>query len=513
MIKIKAKDFMRDAILFGITIVLLLAANLITVFGGSGWQTAVNIMLVAIIMLNVSIICSLVSNVRRDFPLLIFVFAFDTLLLGRVYNSWINYNHKILLLLEADSFENLFQALQIVAVSLFCIYLAYRLAGPIFNKRETAIRERGLGAVNHNQLVPIIRQLSVIVLLVSSVPFLYILLKSALNVLRGGYLNSFTSTTDIPSVISRLSMFFVPAFAVFLATLPNKKQMKWPLMIYGVYMLASLLTGRRNTIVTEALMLIIYFVLRDSLLEKSKRVLKKRTVVFAGIFGVAAMYLLQLLALIRAGLSLEGRGFGEMLVSFFDSQGASFRVVMETVNHIALFPRETAYQYLFYPFELFVHNNVVTSTLFGLKPIIEVQNSQFVQTTHNFAHVLTYLVDPGRYLTGGGFGTSYIAEAYVAYRILGIVLVSLMIGLIFRFFSSMLTRSWVVIACGLIAIKSFVYIPRSFAFLWVSEVFNITYLCFFVVIYLAALIIAKLGTHIRVVNPAEKPSFAVGDQP
>jgi oligosaccharide repeat unit polymerase len=513
MIKIKANDFIRDTIFFGLTILLLLTANLMTVFGGSGWQTGVHIMLVAIIMLNVSIICSLISNIRRDFPLLVFVVAFDTLLLGRVYNSWINYNHKILLLLEADSFENLFDALQIVAVSLFCVYLVYRLVGPLFNKRETAIRELGVGATSQNRLIPIIRQLSVIVLLISSLAFFYTLFKMVFNVLRSGYLNSFTNTVEIPSYISRLSMFFVPAFAIFLATLPNKKQMKWPLAIYSVYMLASVFTGRRNTIVTEAFMLIIYFVMRDTLLEKSKRVLKKRTVIFAGIFGIAAMYLLQLLALIRAGLSLEGRGFGEMLVSFFDSQGASFRVVMETVNHIALFPSETAYQYLFYPFELFVHNNVVTSTLFGLKPIIEVQNSAFVQTTHNFAHVLTYLVDPDRYLTGGGFGTSFIAEAYVAYRILGVVLVSAMIGLIFRFFSSMLTRSWVVIACALIAVKSFVYIPRSFAFLWVTEVFNITYLCFFVVIYLAALIIAKLGTHVRAIDPAVKPSFAVGDQP
>jgi len=503
---------MRDTIFFGLTILLLLTANLMTVFGGNGWQNGVNIMLVAIILLNVSICCSLISNIRRDFALFVFILAFDILLLGRVYNNWINYYHKILLVLEADSFENLFIALQIIAVSLLCVYVAYCLAGPVFYKRETAIRERGAGAIMQNPLTPIIRQLSELVLFISSVPFLYILLKSAMNVLRHGYLNSFTSTVQIPSSISRLSMFFVPAFAVFLATLPNKRQIKLPLVIYGVYMLASLFTGRRTTIVTEALMLMVYFVLRDNLLEKEKQVLKKRTVAFGGVFGIAAMYLLQVLALIRGGLSLEGRSFGEMLVSFFDSQGASFRVVVEAVNHIALFPVETSYQYLFYPFEMFVHNNVVTRTLFGLKPIIEVQNSEFVQTTHNFAHVLTYMVDPDRYLTGGGFGTSYVAEAYVAYRIIGVILISAMIGLAFRFFASMLTRSWVVIACGLIAVKNFVYIPRSFAFLWVSEVFNITYLCFFIAIYLAALLVHKVGTHTRFIDPEEKPSFGVGEQ-
>lgn len=496
MIKIKTADFLQDTIWFGLTALLLLTANLVAAFDGILWKTAVDVMLVAIIVLNIAICRSLIANIRRDFALLVFVGAFDLLLLGRVYVSWIGYSHKLLLLLEAQSYEKLFAALQIVAISLLSVYLSYRLFGSLFQKRETAIREGSTEAIRQNQLTPVIRQISKIVLYVSSLAFFYTLLKAALNVIRNGYLSSFTSTTDIPSIISRLSMFFIPAFAVFLATLPDKKQIKIPLAVYFVYMLASVLTGRRTTLVTEALMLMIYFVLRDSLLEKEKRVLKKRTVFYAGIFGLVGVYLLQLLALIRAGLNLD-RGFGEMIVSFIDSQGASFRVIMQTVNHIDLFPVGTSSAYLFYPFELFVHNNVATRTIFGLTPIVEVQNSQFVQSTHNFAHVLTYMVDPDRYLSGGGFGTSFIAEAYAAYRIVGVILLSMMIGLIFRFFASMLTRSWVVIACSLLAIKNFIYIPRSFAFLWVTEVFNITYLCFFIAIYLAALLVCRIGTHIR----------------
>ncbi len=513
MIKIKTEDFIRDIVLFGLTILILLVANLMTVFGGNYWKVAVDVSFFAIIMLNISIFCSLISHIRRDFALLIFVIAFNVLLLGRVYVSWFGYHHKLLLLLEAEDFPQLFQALQIVAISLLCVYLAYHLAGPIFNRRETAIKEEGTKAITQSRLVPIIRQFSVIVLLISSVPFFYMLFKTAINVLRSGYLHSFTNTSNIPGVISRLSMFFVPTFAVFLATMPNKKQMKLPLSIYGIYMITSLFTGRRNTIVTEAFMLIIYFVMRDNLLSKSERVLNKRTVAYTGVLGIAAMYMLQVLALVRAGVADTKRGLGEMLISFFDSQGASFRVIIQTVNHIDLFNKSTAYQYLFYPFEMFVHNNVVTRTLFGLTPIIEVQNSEFVKTTHNFAHALTYMVDPARYLSGGGFGTSFVAEAYVAYGILGVIVISLMIGLVFRFFSSMLTRSWLVIACSLLAIKDFVYIPRSFTFMWVTNVFNLTYLCFYGALYLGALVIVKTATHLRVTQThSGVPPFALEEK-
>lgn len=303
-------------------------------------------------------------------------------------------------------------------------------------------------------------------------------------------------------------MFFVPSFAVFLATLPNKKQMKVPLVIYFIYMLSSVFTGRRTTIVTEALMLIIYFIMRDSLLPREERKLKKHTVIFAGVFGVAGMYLLQFIALVRAGISDTSHGLGDMLISFFNSQGASFRVVIQTVNNIKFFDHSASYLYLFYPFERFVHNNVITSAIFGLSPIIEVQTSTFVQTTHNFAHVLTFMVDPNRYLTGGGFGTSYIAEAYVAYGALGVIVVSAIIGFVFRFFSSMLTRSWVVLASCLLAVKDFVYIPRSFAFMWVTDTLNITYFCFYGALYFAALLLFWIGTHSRPVK-RERPAYAL----
>ncbi|MBE6829341.1 MAG: O-antigen polysaccharide polymerase Wzy, partial [Ruminococcaceae bacterium] len=210
MIKIKTSDFLRDTILFGITILLMFTANLMTVFGRA--ETAVDVLFFAVIMMNIAIISSLIVNIRRDFALLIFVGAYNILLLGRVYTSWFGYHHKLLMLLEADDFPKLFQSLQIVALSLFCVYGVYRAVGPFFYRRESAIRTKGIHAAAQNDLNPIIRRISAVVLYISSIPFFYILFTSGLAVLRNGYLSSYTNTASVPSVISRLSMFFVPAF-------------------------------------------------------------------------------------------------------------------------------------------------------------------------------------------------------------------------------------------------------------------------------------------------------------
>lgn len=497
MVGSKARSIRRNTLLFGATLALMLLANFVTLFGDLYYETASDLMFAACILLDVSILSDLIPNIRRDIALFVFVGTYNILLFGRVFVCFASGYADILQLLEANDFKVLFTALQVTALSLFFVYLAYKLAAPLFYRREKRMREEGTAALSKNPLLPVIRKISTAVLLVSSVASFYALFESILNVRRNGYLNSFVNTSvQVPAGIGRISMFFIPSFAVFLATFPSKKQMKLPLCIYGVYMLASIFTGRRTTFVCEALMLAIYFVMRDNLRKKDDRILKKKTVGWLAVLTAAAMYLLQLFAVIRAGVSNVSKGFGSMLVNFFNSQGASFRVVVQTVNNWKLFDSTVSYLYLFYPFELFVHNNTITRNLFGLTPIVETQSAEFAQSTHNYAHALTYLVDPGRYLSGGGFGTSYVAEAYVAYGLIGVFAVSVMLGLILRFLASLFTRSWVVVACGLIGVKEFVYMPRSFAFQWVTDVFSITYFSFYIAVYLAALFFVWAGAHV-----------------
>lgn len=498
--RLRSREVLRNALLFGAALVLLIAANVLSQFGDAFQERAVYVLFAANVALNAAIIADLCIHIHRDFTMLVFVGAFDLLLLGRVYIAFLLKDRDDLLYnLEADSFRNLFLALQIVTFSLLCCYAAYKLAAPLFFRREQAMRERKPPAVQSDGLAPIIRQVSVFLLAVSSLAFFFVLANTILNVAKYGYLGSFTQEAEknVPTAISRLSMFFAPSFAVFLATLPNRRQMRFPLAVYAVYMFSSLLTGRRNTFVCEGLMLVIYFILRDNLLPKERRVFRKKKVLLAVVALILLMFVLERIAEVRAGSSVEQRGFFSALVNFVYSQGATFRVVIQTVNCWDRFDHQQTYQYLYFPFEQFAHNNILLRSIFGFTPILNVQNMQTALTTHNFGHVLTYMVSPDRYLSGGGFGTSFIAEAYVAYGMAGVGVLSAMIGVVFRFFSSMLTRSWPVIALSLIAVKAFVYIPRNFAFLWVVDVFNLTYLCFLVGVYLLALLLATLGAHLR----------------
>ena len=495
MMHMKRTGAVLDVLSFGTAAALFLISALMRWMGSGYVSGAFYLMVIGTLVLDAGILFHSIFHIYRDIPFLLFAVSYTILLLGRVYYNSVYYSHKILTALEADNWENLYTAMSIITAGLVVLTVTYYACGPLFEKREKWAQPQK--ELKKQPYLPVLRQLSQAALYISSVPYFYTLALKVMAVMKDGYTASFTKTVEIPGVISRLAALFVPSFAVFLGTLPSVRQMKLPLMVYGVYMFASLLTGRRNTLVTEALMLFIYFVMRDSRRAKSRRYFTKKVIFFCILFGIAAAYLLQMMAIKRAGGSMHNRSFFSMLFGFVDSQGASFRVVVQTVNHMSSFNQNVTWLYLLYPFELFAHNNKVISSLFGLQPIVEVQNEGFAKSTHNFAHVLTYQVDPQRYEGGGGFGTSFVAETYVAGGIAAVILAVLILAVLLRFFASVLTHGWAVIAFSMLAFRQIIYLPRGFAFTWVTETFSITNMVYFAALYVLALLIVQVSSKLR----------------
>lgn len=497
MIHFERKTLLRDTLLLGLSLTLLIAATFVASFGGGVWfSRAANTALAGVVVLNIAMLAYVFTDIRRRISLLLFQGPFNLLLFGRVYVSWIRDYGNRLQLLEGETFESIYWSIQMLAISLAVVYLAYRAGGFLLRRRETSLATQGARRILDNPIIPIVRQLSRWALYVSSLASFFSLGNTILFVLRNGYLTSFTETAGVPSIISRFSLFFTPAFAVFLATMPSGKQLRLPMCVYGVYLLASLFTGRRNTIVTNLLMLALYAVLRDNLLPKEKRILTKRLVALVCVLGVGGVYLLQMVAYIRSG-SAGGGSLLNTLVSFIDSQGASFRVMVKTFDYGEYLDTANGWRYLFFPLELFLNNNSIGQSVFHTTPILTLQTAEFAEHTYSYSHVITYLVDPAKFLRGEGFGTCYAAEAYVAFGIGGVIVISAVIGLAFRWFSSMLSHSWPAAALGLIAVKSFVYLPRNYALIWITDVFNITYLCFILGLYLAAQLLLFFGTRLR----------------
>ena len=103
-----------------------------------------------------------------------------------------------------------------------------------------------------------------------------------------------------------------------------------------------------------------------------------------------------MVAYIRSG-SAAGGSLLNTLVSFIDSQGASFRVMVKTFDYGEYLDTANGWRYLFFPLELFLNNNSIGQSVFHTTPILTLQTAEFAEHTYSYSHVITYLVDPAKF--------------------------------------------------------------------------------------------------------------------
>ena len=169
MIHFERKTLLRDTLLFGLSLTLLIAATFFASFGGDMWFShAANTALAGTVTLNIAMLAYVFTDIRRRISLLLFQGPFNLLLFGRVYVSWIRDYENRLQLLEGKTFESIYWSIEVLAISLTVVYLAYRAGGFLLRRRETSLATEGARRILDNPIIPIVRQLSRWALYVSS---------------------------------------------------------------------------------------------------------------------------------------------------------------------------------------------------------------------------------------------------------------------------------------------------------------------------------------------------------
>lgn len=80
---------------------------------------------------------------------------------------------------------------------------------------------------------------------------------------------------------------------------------------------------------------------------------------------------------------------------------------------------------------------------------------------HQLSHVVSYVVMPDLYLSGSGYGSTYVAELYLDGGLVGVVVGSLLLGALLGQLPRLLDQHLVVCAIGLVLVRELFFVTRG----------------------------------------------------
>ena len=365
-----------------------------------------------------------------------------------------------------------------IFLSLFLSLIGLLIGGKFFDSnRKTTIDFDW----NSNGVVAL-RQISRKILLYLYI-FKFILeLEKIFYVAATSYVDLYlTFNSSFPIVFVRLGDLFGLSFLLFLATMPSYREAKLPLILYFILGLFPLIYGQRTNFGLIILFLLIYLVLRRSLslngdgnlwFNRKKLIIVLVSIPFMLIGMLAISY-------IRQGDSFQSSGFLHSLVSIIGQQGGSVGIIGYEREYGNQMPQS-------FPFSLgfildFFKNSFIIRPL-GIFDYYAPQSVGLALHGNSFGSTLTYLVMPHYYLSGGGLGSCYIAEAYHDYGYIGLFLINILYGFVFNIFNCKQSSVWVVFV-GLMVVENMLIIPRGNSLDFLRCFFSYTLLIFIYLMY------------------------------
>lgn len=281
------------------------------------------------------------------------------------------------------------------------------------------------------------------------------------------------------------------AYLVFLATMPSQRQMILPTAaltsIKGLY----LLMGVRREFTVFAIIMVCYVILRNKLDPDQGWVTRRRATVIA--VGTAAMAFL-----FTAMENVRGRGSSSSLLEFFYNQGVSVRVI----DNVVVFGHRLPEQfYLAY----FAHYGLV-GRLLGY-PQLQGNSLERAEIGGSLSHSLSRIaLGENAYVSGVSTGTSFLAEGYVQYGMLGVVAVSAVVGAVLRYVDGLGAATPWSNCLRMLIVPSLIWIPRGPASDFIGVLVEPTTIMAFTAI--AAIMVISYGVQIltRPRDPAPRRS-------
>lgn len=423
------------------------------------------------------------GDLKRNAYILLFLCTFFVFLLGRPFIEVFfgvikDYN---VISLTNDAINHTYKVLMIGL-----IFLAIGYSSRITSKNNTYY----IGKHNSVNL----RTLNSVK--ICSKCFLYIFyicaivvnVEKALFVSMFGYLESYMSyASKLPSIITQFADMAPVSIAVFLATLPTKKEVRIPLIMFLIANLLNLLGGTRYEAVSAVLFIFLYSIFRNKI--DAEIWIDKKMIIACVLLVPVIMVFLISVEFWRGGRSIAGMGWKNLLETFFSSVGGSASIIgYEYMYHEQLVSNDILYS--FGGIWKSLHSNIIATKIFDCV-VYQPQTVQNALYGHDLASFIAYKVNATRYLNGGGLGSCYLAELYCDFSYIGVAIGSIAIGRCIKIFNGLrqgaLVRNFFTIFISL----SIFRIPRDSFDYFLNQCVGIKNILLIFTIWILALFVKK----------------------
>lgn len=441
--------------------------------------TSANIIFTLTVITWVNLICFALSHIEKRSMLFAFLISFFTFLLGRDFLE-VFFKYKV----EAFSNEINNHAYICYLVSLVTIGISYTVIEK-FRKFQVKIDKQTSYSDNYTFYL---RKVSFYIFILSLCFAIVSKLVSIRYIGANGYYDYYADFSEYLAgntllyAITKVELCVPIALSIYMGTLPSKTQFKRPMMLYGLYMVISLLTGQRSTFMLGCLWFIVYFLFRNGT-DETEEWFPKKYFLFVILVFPAIAILSSVMNVWRQGGVFEVSNFWDSFIGFFYDQGTSSNAVKRAFEYADRIPSGFIYSFEFL-------RSGILARILGI-PIYHGNTVEHALYGGSFTHALGYVVMGTNYLAGQGPGSSYIAELFYDFQIGGVIVGSIIYSWLFVNISNIAKKSPLVFSACLAMITQLLWAPRGSFSGFISIMFYpTTWFTFIVVFFLAKLFVS-----------------------
>lgn len=419
-----------------------------------------DILFLAVILSFSGNIMFLLSDLKKHIVYGMFLVAFFTFLLGGVVCEYLfgyQSNYKFSDTVLCHTYISLY-------IALLALDLGYHFFLKIIKNDQVNISK--------NKTDPkrfIIQKISKIMFFITYIPWITATIETVIYVQQRGYISYYTDYhSSLPYVFIQIANMSAICFYIFIATFPEFKSYRVPQYLYLFQAILGLFTGKRTNIIIPIMIIIIYRMLRERE-ERTGQWFHKKMIYMLIIITPLILSFMYTYRYSRVDAEQENSSFTQTITGFFEDTGFSVNVISFEKIYEDNLPEKN---YSFGSVIDYARENVVTQIFFDF-PAYSGQTYESAVYRHNFAHTITYVDSPSYYLSGHGYGSSYIAEAYHDFGYLGIILFSLIYSCFFAFFSKTQNMGILFTTLSFIALRAILIAPRGAASQFLADLINV----------------------------------------